>query len=92
MRVNVSSYIQDLGDSKDNQRPTVKVRRLDLISNLKRPIPEKAKLPSYSACLKAQIKPQNFRVLKDYYELVVKDFQLAKLNKTALLSKSKQSL
>ena len=59
---------------------------------MERQKPEKAKLPSYSACLKAQIKPQNFRLLKDYYELVVKDYELAKLNKTALLSKSKQSL
>jgi hypothetical protein len=39
--------------------------------------------------LKAQIQTKNFRVLRDYYELVVKDFKLAQLNKNALLSKSK---
>ena len=58
-------------------KPHVQVKRVDLISNLDRQIPEKAKLPSYSACLKAQIQPKNYRVLKDYYELAVKDYQLA---------------
>jgi hypothetical protein len=34
---------------------------------------EHLKLPSYATCLKAQIQPRNFRLLKDYYELLAKD-------------------
>ena len=39
------------------------------------------KLPSYAECLKAEIKPQNYLVLKQYYELAAKDPKIAKLNK-----------
>jgi len=43
------------------------------------------KLPSYAECLKAEIKPQNYLLLKQYYELAAKDPNIAKLNKENML-------
>jgi len=86
----VEKYLNSIDPA--SRKSPIQVKRLNLISNLDKQIPEKAKLPSYSACLKAEIQPKNFRVLRDYYELVVKDYQLAQMNKNALLSKSKPNL
>ena len=90
MGANVEKYLESI-DQVAKKSP-IQLKRLNLISNLDRQIPDKAKLPSYSACLKAEIQPKNFRLLRDYYELVVKDYQLAQMNKGALLSKSKPNL
>ena len=38
------------------------------------------KLPSYATCLRAKIRPKNYTALKQYYELLAKDEQLAKIN------------
>ena len=38
------------------------------------------KLPSYASCLNAQINPQNFQKLKNYFEVAVKDQKIAQLN------------
>jgi len=38
------------------------------------------KLPSYASCLRADIKPRNFNALKEYYEIMVKDSAMAKVN------------
>lgn len=47
------------------------------------------KLPSYSICLKAEIQPRNYKLLKDYYELKAKDKELANLNKDKILKRFK---
>ena len=43
------------------------------------------KLPSYSTCLKAQIRPKDYPALREYYELLTKDEKLAKMNEKHLL-------
>ena len=43
------------------------------------------KLPSYATCLKANIQPKNFKTLRQYYELVARDTQMAALNKKHIL-------
>jgi hypothetical protein len=47
-------------------------------------------MPSYATSLRAQIQPRNYRLLKDYYELLAKNQQLALLNKIQLLKESQQ--
>ena len=48
------------------------------------------KLPSYANCLRAQIRPKNFTALKDYYELLTKDAELAKFNKKHFFDAAKR--
>jgi hypothetical protein len=43
-------------------------------------IDQTLKLPSYASCLRAEIKPRNFNALKEYYEIMVKDSAMAKVN------------
>ena len=42
------------------------------------------KLPSYASCLRAQIHPKNFSVLKDFYELLAKNQNLARINQNSI--------
>jgi len=49
------------------------------------------KLPSYAACLKAEINPKNYRTLNRYYEIAVKDPKIASLNKNHILGLSMPS-
>ena len=50
----------------------------------------KHRMPSYATSLRAQIQPRNYRLLKDYYELLAKNQQLALLNKIHLLKESQK--
>ncbi|CDW86727.1 UNKNOWN [Stylonychia lemnae] len=48
------------------------------------------KLPSYSSCLQAEIYPQNYQKLRDYFEVAIKDQKIADLNFKNMLKSSKQ--
>jgi len=47
------------------------------------------KLPSYATCLRNQILPKNFKALKGYYEMMVKDADMAKVNVKEIMNEAK---
>ena len=48
------------------------------------------KLPSYATCLRAEIRPRNFNALKEYYEIMVKDSAIAKVNERKMFNEAKE--
>ena len=50
------------------------------------------KLPSYATCLKNDIKPRNYNALKDYYQIMIKDADIARVNAKQLVNEAKDHI
>ena len=88
IQIDPTIYMTDAQDSKISQTQDSK-GPLDTSSRHFSDLPQlpeyKMKIPSYATCLRAEIQPKNFKLLREYYTLLAKDANLAHLNRKKML-------